>query len=77
PSNLYELLKKWQILRGTAMYHTLYIDRMLYVRNIFLSPDLAAFIFPPAPFISLAVSIVLLAAYLIVRRKPKIKHKNA
>ena len=49
----------------------LFVDQFLYFDGIFLSPDLAAFFYPPAPFISLGVSVILLTAYLVVRRKIK------
>ena len=68
PSNIREKIWSYYIY---PQRNLLYIDRMLYKMGIFVSPDLVAFVCPPAPFISLSVSVILLTAYLVVRRKIK------
>ena len=59
----------------TPYLNTFRLDRDMYSRDIFLSPDLVSYIYPPAPFISLGVSAILLAAYLALRRKVKKSNK--
>jgi len=54
----------------------LYIDNELYERGSYLSPDLLTPVFSPASVVSLSVSVVSLAAYLILRRRVKKLNKQ-
>jgi len=73
PSNFIE--KLWYTYSYPKLF-ILFVDQFLYFDSIFLSPDLVAFVYPPAPFISFGVSVILLAAYLALRRKTKIQNKT-
>ena len=49
----------------------LYIDRILYSKGVFLSPDLLNPVFSSAAFVSLFLSIISLALFLLARHRSK------